>query len=262
MEMESVLALELKFGQNGKEDNMKILKIKSRLKRNFFIGMMIGLILLVSALFAVSITGTFNTFSSGGVMKSADINANFATLKAAIEGIPAQKSWRLIYENDISATTNSILVNDLDGNSFSEFMIITKFVSPTISAGNYAIEINGDTACNYYNQVMYVGAGSANVNNAGTATCSAEGLTLAGSFSQPLVVNSVYVSKLILNTKTGIRRQGNITNAKVVSALEAVHYIGQVWWENSASNITSMRFYFTSGNGIASGSRIEIWGIK
>ena len=31
------------------------------------------------------------------------------------------------------------------------------------------------------------------------------------------------------------------------------------WWENTSSNITSMRFFFSNGTGIGVGSRIEIW---
>ena len=54
-----------------------------RIGFGFFLG--IGF----SSLFAVAVTGTFNSFTSGSLIRSADINTNFTTLKTAIESIDA-----------------------------------------------------------------------------------------------------------------------------------------------------------------------------
>lgn len=44
--------------------------------------------LLATALLAVTVSGTVSTFSSGDVVSASSINQNFASLKAAIEGLP------------------------------------------------------------------------------------------------------------------------------------------------------------------------------
>ena len=54
-----------------------------RIGFGFFLG--IGF----SSIFAVAVTGTFNSFTSGSLIRSADINTNFTTLKTAIESIDA-----------------------------------------------------------------------------------------------------------------------------------------------------------------------------
>jgi hypothetical protein len=47
--------------------------------------------LATAGLLAVAVSGTFNSFTSGVVIKSSEVNANFATLKTAIEGIVASQ---------------------------------------------------------------------------------------------------------------------------------------------------------------------------
>ena len=51
----------------------------------------IALGLGMTGLLAVAVTGTFNSFTSGAVIKSAEVNANFATLKTAVEGITSSQ---------------------------------------------------------------------------------------------------------------------------------------------------------------------------
>ncbi|HMV80934.1 MAG TPA: hypothetical protein PL048_18095, partial [Leptospiraceae bacterium] len=41
-----------------------------------------------TTIFAVAISGTIKTWTSGEVLKSADLNTTIASLKTAIEGIP------------------------------------------------------------------------------------------------------------------------------------------------------------------------------
>ena len=51
----------------------------------------IALGLCFSGILAVAVTGTFNSFTSGAVIKSSEVNANFATLKTAVEGITSSQ---------------------------------------------------------------------------------------------------------------------------------------------------------------------------
>lgn len=53
----------------------------------------ISLGFLTSALLAVTISGTINTFATGDTLSSAKINENFASLKTAIEGIKADTTF-------------------------------------------------------------------------------------------------------------------------------------------------------------------------
>jgi microcystin-dependent protein len=102
----------------------------------FYRGIQIGLgilfTLVTGSIFAVAVNGTFNTFSSGSVLRSSDINANFATLKSAIESIDssapagaivaysgtvAPSGWLLCNGQSVSRTTYAGLYAVI-GNSF------------------------------------------------------------------------------------------------------------------------------------------------
>ena len=60
-------------------------------KKGISIGLGIILTLATSAILAVAVTGTINTFSSGNVVDASQINTNFASLKTAIEGITSSQ---------------------------------------------------------------------------------------------------------------------------------------------------------------------------
>lgn len=238
---------------------MKRSHIKRRLTKNFLAGFAIALGLIGGGLLAVAVTGTFNTFTSGGVMKAADINANFASLKAAIEGIPTQQSMRLIYEYDVPATTGSIVVSGLDGDSDVEYMIVTKFAGATAGGGDFQIELNGDsTLCNYKVQVI-TAYETGSVGSYIGCPGSGGGLSINGTGGTALTAGTIFVTNLYLFAKTGSRRVGLYEPGKTLSTSESIVYSGMIWWENTTSNITTMRFFYTNGNGIGAGSRIEIW---
>ncbi|HNF27617.1 MAG TPA: tail fiber domain-containing protein [Leptospiraceae bacterium] len=61
------------------------------LKKGISIGLGIVLTLTASAVLAVAVTGTINTFSSGNVVDASQINTNFTSLKTAIEGITSSQ---------------------------------------------------------------------------------------------------------------------------------------------------------------------------
>ena len=79
-------------------------------RKGISIGIGIVLTLGVSAVLAVAVTGTMNTYTTGAVMDAASLNTNFASLKTAIESIPNwTKNGTSAYYNDgnVGIGTNS-----------------------------------------------------------------------------------------------------------------------------------------------------------
>jgi hypothetical protein len=230
---------------------------KSLLK-TYLIGLLIGIFAIGGTLVAVAVTGTINNFSSGQVLDSATLNTNLNSLKTALEAIPSEKSWRLIYENDISSSISSVTISGLDGNADTEYMIIARFTGATAGVGDYRLELNGDSSANYTAHVMLI----RQPNNSGVGNSIGGGFTalVFGVSDGSTISNSTtVVSKMHLQSKIGLRRVASIETQKYVSLGESIYLIGQTWWENASSNITSMRVYYTNGNGIGPGSRIEVW---
>lgn len=56
--------------------------------RQFILGASFAFGFLTIGIFAVTISGTINTFATGQVIKASDINTNFASIKTALENIP------------------------------------------------------------------------------------------------------------------------------------------------------------------------------
>jgi microcystin-dependent protein len=110
----------------------------SRLKRDLWKGIKIGIGISIGfgfpTLLAVAVTGTFNSFTSGSLIRSSDINTNFATLKSAIEGIDLSSAvippgtivayggnatpsgWLLCNGSTVSRITNSALYAAIGNN--------------------------------------------------------------------------------------------------------------------------------------------------
>lgn len=56
--------------------------------RQFILGASFAIGFLTIGIFAVTISGTINTFATGQVIKASDINTNFTSIKTALENIP------------------------------------------------------------------------------------------------------------------------------------------------------------------------------
>ncbi len=238
---------------------MKLSTIKNRLVKNYLAGIAVGVGILSAGLLAVTVSGTFTTFTSSTTIKASEVNANFAALKTAIEGIPTEKSWRLIYENDVTTTTSSIVVSGLNGDSDLEYMIFTKFVGATAGNGEFLIELNGDsTNSNYIIHNIVAVNGSAPTSFL-VSPVSGAGLQINSTSGSTLTAGTIFISKLLLFAKTGTRRIALFENGKTLNTSESVVSSGSLWWGDTSSNITNMRFFFSNGNGIGAGSRIEIW---
>ena len=209
-----------------------------------------------AGLLAVAVTGTFNTFSSGGVMKAADINANFASLKAAIEGIPTQQSMRLIYETDLTGTQDNVNVTGLDGNTDKEYMIVTRIASPITAFCAYGIRPNNITRSNIYG-FQYIGGGGAPTAIAGRNVNEAFlNLTTNNTAGQ------VAYSHGFMLAKTGSSRMLHNLNVQQMPAASSTitdnYYFSSVWID-STTNITSLNFVATNTSCYGAGSHIEVW---
>ncbi|HNI27681.1 MAG TPA: tail fiber domain-containing protein [Leptospiraceae bacterium] len=68
--------------------NVSTTSTASAVKRGLLQGMAIALGFFGTTVFAVAISGTIKTWTSGEVLKSADLNTTISSMKTAIEGIP------------------------------------------------------------------------------------------------------------------------------------------------------------------------------
>ena len=240
---------------------LKIIQQKTRewftafikdLVKGFRFGIGFLLAITTAGIFAVSVTGTFNTFSSGTLLKSSDINTNFATLKAAIEGIPSQPSMRLIYETDTTISQQQVTISGLDGNSDMEYQIKLRMIGNS-GASNLNILLNGDiTTTNYGTQDIYAGGtgtpGMSQLTSSLGLTCGGLGNGLVSSCNMELIA------------KSGSGRLAMAVLNQQVSGTSMAYtrYAGSIW-NNSSSNITTITIYSSIVNGIGAGSHIEVW---
>jgi hypothetical protein len=138
-------------------------------------------------------------------------------------------------------------------------MIITKFVGTSQGAGDYQIELNGDSAnSNYVVHVLNFYQSGSPINTLSNPGSGA-GLAISGTAGSANTANSIFATKTLLFAKTGAKRIALYEGGKNVSTAESIILSGSLIWENSTSNITDMRFFYTNGAGIGAGSRIEIW---
>ena len=230
----------------------KIYSLFRSLSSGFRFGIGFALALFTAGLFAVTVSGTFNTFSSGTLLKSSDINANFATLKAAIEGIPSQPSMRLIYETDTTISQQQINISGLDGNTDMVYQIKLRMIGNS-GPSNLNVLLNGDiTSTNYETQDIYAGGtgtpGMSQLTSNLGLTCGGLGNGLVSSCNMELIA------------KSGSSRLAMAVLNQQVSGTSMAYtrYAGSIW-NNSSSNITSITIYSSIANGIGAGSHIEVW---
>jgi hypothetical protein len=220
--------------------------------KGFRIGIGFLLAITTAGIFAVSVTGTFNTFSSGALLKSSDINTNFATLKTAIESIPSQPSMRLVHEKDFTTAAQTYTVTGLDGNTDVQYQIYTRIRNQSGSSTDLYLRPNGDTGSNYGFQLI---AGN-NTTPAASRSTSFTGMLLANSILAGQIgqtTNTCYM-------KTGFERSCISTGVGGISGTTMFQTdVDASVWNNTSSNVTSLDFYSSQTNGIGVGSHIEVW---
>lgn len=188
-------------------------------------------------------------FTDGDTLSATKLNENFQALAAKIDAMEG-KSWRLIYEADVTSVTSSITAAGLNGNSDGNYLFITRIVSNNVGC-TLLIRPNGDNGANY---------GDQRVNGINTTTAASRDTAATGLYMGTGQNNGeVGTGFAIMVAKTGYPRYLNsvlgdsITGTTVTSSLVRASV-----WNNSGTNITSIEF--ASGtNCIGAGSHIEIW---
>ncbi len=228
------------------------------LAKGFRIGVGFLLAITTAGIFGVAVSGTFNTFSSGGLMKSADINANFASLKTAIEGIPTQQSMRLIYETDVTSATTSVNITGLNGDSDGSYDIRVRLISGTSSGGYvFFIRPNGDSSSSYFTRFTYIDNG-VNPTKQYSGIIDNNGLHLCGS-TMTVTTSSICQANTIIYAKSGFARTSIGKGAHHDSTTSWFNFDYSSTYTNSGTNITSLTIYSNTANAIGAGSRIEVW---
>lgn len=204
-----------------------------------------GLLLTTLAYAAVP-----HTFKDGDTLTASQLNENFQALSAKIDAMEG-KSWRLIYETDVTSATTNLNIAGLNGDTDLEYMLITRIRGGN-GAGDFKIQLNGDSANNYgfqRNQGSNGGFDSSRDTNQ-------NGMYLCGVSSTSHVV----ISHAVLYAKSGYERLlinsfgGSATGTTVNGT---GHYASA--WNNTGSNITSMTINSSTVNGIGAGSHFEVW---
>lgn len=225
---------------------MASMKGWARVKRN-----LITLLVVVAVPMAIyAITKQF-TFTAGTVAKASEINKNFDDIYARLDAMEG-KSWRLIYENDITVSTTSITISALDGDKDLRYQIITKFVGGAGGVATFRIRPNNDTTNANY--------GYQDINGQGGTASGSQGTSAAdlriGSADSGQINNDLSM----LMAKSGTSRSLlSIRNSQVSGTTIVQTSANTSLWNNTGTNITSLVIYSDMVNGIGAGSHIEIW---
>lgn len=190
-----------------------------------------------------------NIFKDGDTLTATQLNDNFNSLSARLDAMEG-KSWRLIYETDVTSATTSINVTGLNGNTDIEYFFSFRIIGGGTGC-TVMIRPNGDSAANYgYQRVTGTStSASATRDPAFTglplATAQNSGELAAGSAI--MWAKSGYARTLTSTATEGVNGT-TVTNANVLASA----------WSNTGANITS--FAIASGtNCIGVDSHIEIW---
>ncbi len=145
---------------------------------------------LTMFLFAVGLTGTFNTFFSGQVVKASELNTNFATLRASIESIP---DWTKSGTSAVLSTGAVIINASAAANS------ATATINGRISSTNLGVYC-GTTAATYTGNIggyatakSLCEAGTA-CNNANAHMCTAHELSISRQLGISITGNTWFTS--------------------------------------------------------------------
>jgi hypothetical protein len=171
--------------------------MKNVLKRIFFdgiryfcFGICFGLGLSTFDLIAVNVSGTMNTFFSGQIIKSSEINTNFSSLRTAIESIP---DWT---KNGVNAVFSSgaVIIN-----TSNQANSATVTVNGRISSSNLGVYC-GATAAPYTGNIGgYVTAkslceASSACNNSNAHMCTSHELAISRQLGISITGNTWYSS--------------------------------------------------------------------
>lgn len=194
-------------------------------------------------------------FVAGNPAVAADVNARFTAIKTRFDDME-NKSWRLISETDVGASTNQVDITGLNGDSDFQYQIRLKIISGA-SGGYYALQPNADGAGGNY-AIKYWGGNAHNDNVVISTTAPPTAGVYLGFTNAP---GQQTVSETAVFSKSGTARVFITQRANAISSTAVTDSIGTGYtvWGNTAGNITSFRLISQNINGIGVGSHIEIW---
>jgi hypothetical protein len=222
--------------------------------KGFGFGAGLVTMLLTAGLLAVAVS-TLTTFTTGTPAKASEVNANFAAIKTAIEGIPSEKAMRLIYETDITTAVSTLSITGLNGDSDIEYVIKARFVNQGASTTDYWMSANGDTTTNYGYRAFYA-------TNAGAVTNDSNDISGAFLIGSQTVSGGLCFTVTELYAKSGYRRIAQNKFSSYGSTTAYMNSSGFSYWNNTGSNLTTLTITGTTTNVIGSGSHIEVWARK
>jgi hypothetical protein len=220
-----------------------------RRKRRAITGAIGCLIFIPIAVHAFTIP---NTFIAGTPTVAADVNANFTAIKDQFD-VMENKSWRLIYELDVSSNMTTLTVTPVNGNLDKAYWILGRYVNNSGATQSYFVRPNGDNTLNYGSTYIYgassaVGSGTSTANfQDGLYHCYSLTATQCEATSTMIAVSGAFRS---MQTQFSY----NVTPGYV----GGIELFGSTW-NNSIANITSLEITSSAANGIGAGSHIEVW---
>lgn len=228
------------------EERLQILEKRRRQKRIVWLA---AFFVIPLGLWAATVIP--NGFADGDTLSAAKLNENFQALAAKIDAMEG-KSWRLIYETDVTSAIQTLNITGLNGEVDIQYQIRCRFVAGAASS-NYWLRPNGDTTAAKYGVQDIYGSSTGAANASQTTT----GLGLEMGAGTTGFVNSFTGE---LHAKSGTQRQllavfGTGNSGTTIDYVRAVAGV----WNDTSSNITSLTIYSSVANGIGAGSHIEIW---
>ena len=168
------------------------------------------------------------TLTTGTPAKASEVNANFAAIKTAIEGIPSEKAWRLIAETDITSNTTSYTFSGLNGDSDVEYRIVARYVNQIGALSDYWLSLNGDVTGGNYGYCLTYGS------NGGTAINGCDG-SISGAIitCSQVATGGVCMTEVIFYAKSGYKRIAILNAASYTSTSSYWHARGFANWNNT-----------------------------
>ncbi len=205
-------------------------------KKGISFGLGIIFTLATSAILAVAVTGTINTFSSGNVVDAAQINTNFDTIKTAVQGIVSSQwtsSGSNIYYNSgnvgigtnnpsapLEVSTSSLIPQgsssiNLKGDNNTERFQVTSGMDAGFQTGVYGGSFSSMTAVTagralgFFLAGGYDGTNPYFYNYAGMAIFSDENFTSIAHGSS-IRFSTTNLGSAVRTDKVTISANGNI----------------------------------------------------
>ncbi|MDZ4726884.1 MAG: hypothetical protein SH817_12060 [Leptospira sp.] len=183
--------------------------------KGFILGLGIVLGITSMTLFAVTVSGSINSFFSGQVVKASDINTNFTSLKTAIESIP---DWT---KSGVNAVFSSGSV----------------FINTSSQANSATLTINGRISSSTLG--VYCGTTSATYTGNIGGYATAKSLCEAASVCNNVNAHMCSAHELTISRQLGISISGNTwfsSHAYWVGADPVIFVTDcEGWTSNSAS---------------------------